>query len=266
MRTHHLRTPFLIVTALALLLTGGCSSTGQDAANEAHSRDTSRTSAPPERHISHPCPDAETPVAALSTGSTEEIGELRDAYFEAYPAFDEMSFSGAGTQLVNLPEGAWSGVVRFTIPEDSRLDVCTVTAAGKVLRALPTPSSSSVQTLAYGLEGPRFSASHSIDDDITQLLVDSDGQWRFTVSSVRNLPVLHSPVSGDGNLLFWREGDEKDVTLSSPPGHDVSVVQYHNYATPSLEIDTPHSPKRGFTFYTGMTLTSVRASGPWEIE
>lgn len=210
--------------------------------------------------------DTSMPQGPQSAIPEDQVADLRDVYFEAFPIFESTSISGTGTQLIDLPEGAWAGVITLSTQAESRLTVCTVTSRGEPSHAILSTSRKFNGTLLYGLDGTRFSASHDPQDDITQILVESDAPWTIDTKSVRDLPRLHSPISGNGNFAFWRDKIEGNATLSYSGKQKIRITQYYNYASPRLEIDTSNSPRRSFTFYTGLTLTIVESTGPWSLE
>lgn len=198
--------------------------------------------------------------------SDRDVSDLRDAYFDIYPQFDAVSISGSGSRLVDLPERAWSGVVHFSVGEGSRFAACTVSVRGEKSSAIVTSSGPLDRTVAYGLDGTWTYASYDPLDDIKQLYIDADGDWTIDVSSIKDLRLLNVPVSGVGDEMFFLDSDDQTVTVGVEDGQEISVVQYYNYATPRLEIDTSISSRRDFSLDGGRVLIIVETSGPWRID
>lgn len=201
--------------------------------------------------------------------SAEAILEGRhDSYHGAFSPLEPIAVAGTSTQQIPVPEEAWAGIVEIEFKGEGRLAVCAVAANGSVIDTPLETTGPYTGTLVYGIDDEDRFATDEPDPSTTatSLLVDTDGPWSLTISSVADAPALAVPHSGTGDAAFWQTEDDRDITVTHDGPGDFTFVQYYDFAVPKVLAATTGPGTESFTIRGGWMLLIVRADGPWTIE
>lgn len=121
--------------------------------------------------------------------------------------FEEATYTGSGDEVVDLPEGAESGII--TASHDG--------SAAFILNMLDDNNEvtfDAMITTIGSYEGSQAFGLHSMGNEPTKIEVTADGNWEITIAHLSTAPVLELPVDGDGDAVFQYETDAAEWAVT----------------------------------------------------
>ncbi|WP_158375760.1 hypothetical protein [Cellulosimicrobium cellulans] len=201
---------------------------------------------------------------SADSGVGEPTGR-RDSYLGLFPEFEAAVFAGAGDETVELPGGAWAGLVFAEFAGSGAVSVWETDASGVPISTLVNRHGPYRGTLAYGLDGLTNASA---------LTVRAPAEWTIRILPVTSAAELPPEGSGDGvfrNLAF-----DGKVPVTYPGDEVFTMTAFPDFAWPELKIySIPHLDVSevvpGSTASSQISLSQydrlvvVRSTGSWTI-
>ncbi|EPR75868.1 hypothetical protein ADILRU_1828 [Leifsonia rubra CMS 76R] len=196
------------------------------------------------------------PVAEPAAEPAEETDTAQNWADDTYGTFDTTTQSGAGDNLITLPEGASAGIVTATHDGTSNfvingLDASNTATGDLLVNTIGTYNGISV----YGFNS--FT-------EATTLEINADGNWTITIAPISTAPALATSGTGDGVYLF--DGPAGKLTATHN-GSSNFVVLEETGETFSLGLLVNEIGTYSGTvpLSAGPSVISVQADGNWTL-
>lgn len=153
---------------------------------------------------SAPSSSVEEDAAEPAEAAEPEVPAVQGWADDAFGTFDEVTESGTGDSLVDLPEGAVVGIVTATHAGSSNFSVSVLNKDNESTGDLLVNTIGDYAgTSAYGFNS--FSEG-------TTLQVTADGDWTMLIAPVSSAPAL--ATAGSGDAVFLYSGDAAKLTAT----------------------------------------------------
>lgn len=197
-------------------------------------------------------PDAE-PAAEEPVEETNSAQSWAD---DSFGTFDTITESGAGDNLVSLPEGITAAMVTATHDGGMNFIVNALDASNEATGDLLVNTIGSYTgTTVYG-----FNAL----SDATSLQITADGNWTLTIAPLSTAPALAASGTGDGVFLF--EGSAGKLTATHDGTMNFIVQEETDKAFSfGLLINDIGAYSGTVPLSSGPSVISVRADGSWTL-
>lgn len=215
------------------------------------------------------CTPGESRRGTAAGDSTEDgVGEptgRRDSYMGFFPEFETEEFAGSGDETVELPGGAWAGLVSAEFAGTGAVSVWETDASGIPITTLVNRHGPYSGMVAYGLDGLK---------NVSALAVRAPAEWTIRIQPLTSAPEL--PPEGFGDGVFRNLAFDGEVQVTYPGDEVFAMTAFPDFAWPELKIySIPHVdvsevvPGRTVASQTSLSqydrLVVVRSTGSWTI-
>lgn len=238
---------FWLLVVLLLIVVVGVATGGGDPEETAtpgpQPSATAAATEPGGEETQEPAP-AETPEPA------------QNPYDELFGTFEPLSQQGTGPAVVELPEGATTGVVTANHQGSSNFAITALDAGNQSTGDLLVNTIGVYSgTTAYGL---------SSFGDAVRLQVEADGQWTISIVPVSAAPALTLPAQSAGDGVFLYDGAAATWTFSHDGESNFAVTQYDG-TFPNLMVNEIGPYTGSVPALAGPSVITVNADGNWTI-
>ncbi|TQL47156.1 TM2 domain-containing protein [Homoserinimonas aerilata] len=191
------------------------------------------------------------PAAEAPVEETENVHSWAD---EAFGTFEPITQSGAGDNLVTLPEGATIGIVTATHDGARNFII-------NVLDAANGPTGDLLINTIGPYSGVTAFGFNTLSEGTT-LEINADGNWSITISPISAAPAL--AASGVGDAVYLFDGSSGKLTASHAGSRNFIVAEETGKAfSPGLLINDIGTYSGTVPLSSGPSVISVKADGGW---
>jgi hypothetical protein len=184
----------------------------------------------------------------------EEVDTVQTWADDTFGTFDAISQSGAGDNLITLPEGVTAGIVTATHDGGSNFVINALDADNGVTGDLLVNTIGAYSgTTVYGFNS---------FGDATSLEIKADGNWTIVIAPVSAAPALAASGAGDAVYLF--DGPAGKLTATHDGSANFIVQEETDKAfSIGLLINTIGAYTGTVPLSSGPSVISIRADGGW---
>ena len=197
--------------------------------------------------------DRTEPAAPAPADEPETAQSWAD---DTFGTFETITQSGAGDNLITLPDGATAGIVTATHDGDRNFIV-------NVLDASNSPTGDLLVNTIGAYSGTAVYGFSAFGDGTT-LEVNADGNWTITISPVSAAPALAASGTGDAVYLF--DGPAGKLTATHSGSRNFIVTEDTGEAfSMGLLVNTIGAYTGTVPLSSGPSVISVKADGTWTL-
>jgi hypothetical protein len=182
---------------------------------------------------------------------------LQQWAIQKYGSFSGFERSGFGSDVINLPGNARSGIVVATHSGSSNFIIQTLDGSNEPVGLLVNEIGNYSGTTAFALSG--------FDDIGTKLRIQASGSWSIKVLPVSSAPELTGANVGDGIFLYG--GAATNFRLTHGGESNFIIVEHPNaWFDYQLIVNEIGRFDGVVPFVAGPAVVEVLADGYWTVQ
>ena len=186
---------------------------------------------------------------------------VRSEIAQRYGTFESKEYTGAGTQVIDLPAGIDSAIIEASHVGSSNFIVTALNDQNEYVQGVVNAIGQYQGISGLDLE--------DWDEPARKLQVQADGSWAIKLAPVAQAPVVSVPFDGAGSTVVIDTGGASTWNLSHN-GEANFIVERYTVGNYGIEWDLVANEIGNFTGSVavagnGPAVVSVYADGAWSV-
>ena len=201
------------------------------------------------------CGKSSSDDADSSSGSSGTSMQI-DSTLEYFGSFDDYTYSGSGSETVELPEAGYPFLLTAESSDEGSFYVCTVDSSGTELDVLIDT------TGEYSGTVTNYTGEYT---DAVSVSVTADGEWGITITPLSEMTELENGQEYTGDGVYMIDEDElESVTITNSGEGD---YKFHAIGISSAQVLAEGTGELSDTFSwtQNQCFFIVTSDGTWSI-